>query len=103
MKQVYEDGKIKAPVHLSKGNERQLIEIFQYVHPEDWVFSSWRNHYHALLKGIDKKWLKKKILQGKSMGIINKKKKFYSSAIVGGKLPIALGVAIAIKKKKKKK
>ena len=33
------------------------------------------------------------------MGIINKKKNFYSSAIVGGILPIALGVALSIKKK----
>ena len=33
------------------------------------------------------------------MGIINKPNRFYSSAIVGGILPIALGVAISIKKK----
>ena len=102
IKKIYESGKIRAPIHLSGNNESQLIKIFKKVNKNDWVFSTWRNHYHALLKGIDKKWLKKKILQGKSMGIINKKKKFYSSAIVGGILPIALGVAIAIKKKKKK-
>ncbi len=33
IKDVYESGKIHAPVHLSKGNEDQLLEIFQYVHP----------------------------------------------------------------------
>ena len=26
--QLYEDGKIKAPVHLRNGNEQKLIEIF---------------------------------------------------------------------------
>ena len=54
IKQKYEDGEIPAPIHLSKDNEDQLIEIFQYVNPNDWVFSAWRNHYHALLHGFDK-------------------------------------------------
>ena len=36
------------------------------------------------------------------MGINNKKKKFYSSSIVGGILPIALGVAMGLKRKKSK-
>ena len=36
------------------------------------------------------------------MGIINKKKNFFSSAIVGGILPIALGTALSIKRDKKK-
>ena len=48
----YENAEIKAPVHLTSGNEEQLIKIFQYVHPDDWVFCSWRNHYHALLHGV---------------------------------------------------
>ena len=29
IKEIYEDGKITAPVHLSGGNEDQLIEIFK--------------------------------------------------------------------------
>ena len=43
VKVLYEDAKITAPVHLSNGNEKKLIEIFQYIHPNDWVFSTWRN------------------------------------------------------------
>ena len=50
---VYESGKIKAPVHLSGNNEDQLIKIFKKIHKDDWVFSSWRNHYHALLHGFN--------------------------------------------------
>ena len=49
VKQKYEDAKITSPVHLTKGNEKQLIEIFQYIHTEDWVFCGHRNHYQALL------------------------------------------------------
>ena len=46
-------------------------------------------------------WLKKEIVAGRSMGINNIKYKFYSSAIVAGTIPIALGVAKALKLKKK--
>lgn len=102
IKIIYEKGKIKAPVHLSGNNETQLIKIFKKIKKSDWVFSTWRNHYHALLKGIPAKWLEKEIINGRSMGINNLKKKFYSSAIVGGILPIAMGVAKAIKLKKQK-
>ena len=51
IKKVYESGKIKAPIHLSGNNESELIKIFKKIHKNDWVFSTWRNHYHALLKG----------------------------------------------------
>ncbi len=101
IKKLYEIGKIRAPIHLSGNNEDKLISIFKKIKKSDWVFSTWRNHYHALLKGIPKKWLKKEILAGRSMGINNKKYKFYSSAIVGGIIPIAMGVAKSLKLKKK--
>ena len=102
IKRIYEKGLIKAPIHLSGNNEKQLIKIFKKINTKDWVFSTWRNHYHALLHGLNKKWLKKQIIKGKSMSINSFKKKFYSSAIVGGILPIALGVGLALKRKKSK-
>ena len=101
IKKIYEAGKIRAPIHLSGNNEDQLIKIFKNVQKNDWVFSTWRNHYHALLKGLPKDWLKKEIIAGRSMGINNIKHKFYSSAIVAGIIPIALGVAKSLKIKRK--
>ena len=98
-KKEWESGKVLGPVHLSKGNEEQLIEIFQYVHPDDWVFSTWRNHYHALLHGVPEKWLMDEIKRGRSMKITNKEHNFVISAIVGGIIPQALGVAMALKRK----
>ena len=97
VQKVYEAGEIKAPVHLSGGNEDQLIEIFKKIDKDDWVFSSWRNHYHALLHGFDPERLFNLIVEGRSMGINSLEDKFYSSSIVGGSLPIALGVAQSIK------
>ena len=95
----WESGKIRGPVHLSGGNDDSLIEIFKRIKSSDWVFSTWRSHYHCLLKGISLDWLEKEILEGRSITIVNKDEKFYSSAIVGGILPIAVGVAMSNKRK----
>ena len=49
----WENGEIRGPIHLSNGNEEQLIKIFNKIGVEDWVFSTWRSHYHALLHGVE--------------------------------------------------
>ncbi len=102
----YSEGKIKAPVHLTGSTdgtqEDALIEIFKKIKPNDWVFSTHRSHYHALLKSNNPKWVKGEILARRSININSKKYKFFTSAIVGGNLPIALGVAFALKRKKSK-
>lgn len=96
---LYNKGKIKYPIHLTKGNENQLVEIFKYINSNDWVFTSWRNHAHALLHGISEKKLKQQIMSGKSMYISSKKNNFFCSSIAGGIIPIALGSALALKKR----
>jgi len=99
IKGLFLEAKIRSPVHLSRGNEEPLIEIFKEIKPKDWVFSTHRSHYHALLHGIPPEWLKQEILAGRSIHIMNAEHHFFTSAIVGGILPIALGVAMAIKRK----
>jgi len=91
---LFEQAKIPSPCHLSGGNEDALINIFQHITPDSWVFSNHRSHYHALLKGIPPEWLKDEILANHSITINNAEYKFFSSAIVGGILPIAVGVAM---------
>jgi TPP-dependent pyruvate/acetoin dehydrogenase alpha subunit len=95
----FEAGKIKGPIHLSGGNEEQVIEIFKEVSRDDWVFSTWRNHYHALLHGVPEEKLMSEIMAGRSMNLTFPEHRFYTSAIVGGILPIATGVAAALKRK----
>ena len=87
--------KIRAPVHLCSGNEDILINIFKHVKPTDWVVSTHRSHLHALLKGIPPEWLKREILAGHSITLNNREHRFFTSAIVGGGLPIAVGLALA--------
>jgi len=99
IKEQYEAGNIKGPIHLASNNEKEVIEIFKHIHEEDWVFSAWRNHYHALCHGVDKAKLKESIMTGHSMGTNNVNPNFYASSIVGGIIPLALGAALALKTK----
>ena len=102
IKKIYENGKIRAPIHLSSGNEEQLIRIFKKIKRNDWVITNWRSHYHALLHGIPETKILNEIIKGKSMSLNFKKYKFIASSIVGGGIPIGLGIALAIKRKKQK-
>ena len=97
----WEAGRIKGPVHLSGGNESELIEIGKRIKTTDWVFSTWRSHYHALIKGVPSEWLEEEILAGRSITIVSQEHKFYASAIVGAIIPIATGVALANKREGK--
>ena len=85
--------KIRSPVHFSGGNEVELIELFKDIGREDYVLSTWRNHYHALLHGIPRARLLDDILAGHSMNLNYPGHRFLTSAIVGGTLPIACGLA----------
>ena len=99
IKDEFLEAKILAPIHLSDGNEDYLIEIFKEIDCNDWVFSTWRNHYHALLHGISPEWLKEQIMLGRSMSINSSSPKFFTSAIVGATPSIAAGAALALKRK----
>ena len=90
----FNNGMIKAPVHLYSGNETQLIDIFKNVKDEDWVFCTWRSHYQCLLKGVPKDRLRQDILDGKSITLCYPDFNIYSSAIVTGSIPISVGVAL---------
>ena len=99
---LFNSGKIRAPVHLYKGNEEKIINVFRNIKKNDWVFCSWRSHYQCLLKGVPDKKVKEEILAGRSISLCFPKYKIFSSALVGGALPIAVGTAMSIKYKKEK-
>jgi TPP-dependent pyruvate/acetoin dehydrogenase alpha subunit len=94
---AWEAGKIRGPCHLAGGNEEDLVAIFKEIQREDWVFSTWRSSYHALLHGVPRELVMADILAGKSMFLHYPERHFFTSSIVGGVLPIASGVAAALK------
>ena len=67
------------PIHFCGGNENELIEIFKNINEEDYIFSTWRAHYHYLLKGGDSEKLfemitinaQKALMLDESLGVLN--------------------------------
>ena len=95
--QRFNEGKIRAPIHLSNGGENELIEIFKNIQTDDFVFTTWRSHYHALLKGVPKELIMEEIMAGNSISLNFPKYNFYSSAIACTHVPVAVGVSQGIK------
>ena len=93
--EIYEAGKIKAPIHLSGTNEDETLKILEDYKEGDWIFGTWRSHYLWLCSGRSPKELKEQIVNGHSMHVYGDR--FFTSAIVAGISPIALGVAWGLK------
>ena len=91
---------IRAPVHLYNGNEDQIIGVFEKhnISEEDWVLGSWRSHYQCLLKGVPREKLKEAVLHGRSISLCFREQRVLCSGIVTGVIPIALGIALNIKR-----
>lgn len=100
VKAAFLEKRIRSPVHLCSSTQAQpLIDIFRDIRPQDYVFGTWRNCFHALLKGIPEEEVFQQILDGRSMFVMSAEHRFLSGSIVGGMLPIAAGVAAGVKRK----
>jgi pyruvate dehydrogenase E1 component alpha subunit len=95
---LYLDNKLPFLFHLSGGNEKELIDIFENIDEGDYVLSNHRSHYHALLHGLPPEEIEEKILSGRSMFIYDRSRNFFCSAIIGGTPAIAAGIAWALKR-----
>lgn len=96
--ELFNAKQIKAVIHLYSGGEEHMLQVFEDIAPEDWVMCSWRSHYQCLLKGVPREELKAAIVAGRSISLCFPEYRIVSSGIVGGILPIALGVALDIKR-----
>ncbi len=72
--------------------------ILRGIRQNDYLFASYRNHAHALLKGMPRAELKDAIMKGKSMHPLSSKYRIITSAIVPGQLPMAVGRAMALQR-----
>jgi TPP-dependent pyruvate/acetoin dehydrogenase alpha subunit len=96
--ELFNAKKIRAVIHLYSGGEEHMLNVFETIRPEDWVMCSWRSHYQCLLKGVPRDEVKAEILAGRSIALCFPEYRVVSSGIVGGIIPIALGVALGIKR-----
>jgi Dehydrogenase E1 component/Transketolase, pyrimidine binding domain len=97
---LHDKGLMPFALHLPGGNEEQLIDIFSEINSDDYVLSTHRNMYHALLHGLPENEIEDKLLNARSMFMFDRKRNFYVSAIIGGTPGIAVGIAWALKQKK---
>lgn len=94
---LWEAGDLPYLLHLCGGNEDWLVDFFAGVREGDWIFSTHRNHYHALLAGVPPEKLERLIREGDSMFVFDRERHFYTSSILSGTCCIAVGVAWALK------
>ncbi len=93
----WESGDLPCLLHLAGGNESELIKLSEEIREGDWIFSTHRNHYHALMAGIPFDTVREKINRGDSMFVYSKSHNFFCSAVLAGCCGIAAGVAWQIK------
>lgn len=103
----YMQGNIKGFLHLYIGQEAIAVGSMASLEVDDYVVSHYRDHGHALAKGMNPNVVMAELFgkstgssggKGGSMHLFDVKKKFMGGyAIVGGQLPIAVGLALSIK------
>lgn len=107
----YTKAKIRGFLHLYIGEEAVAVGVTQALNDDDNVLSTYREHGHALARGIDAESIMAEMYgkqegcsrgRGGSMHLFDVSKKFYGgNAIVCGHLPMAVGMALASKKQHK--
>lgn len=107
----YTKAKIRGFLHLYIGEEAVAVGVTQALAADDNILSTYREHGHALARGIDPDIIMAEMYgklegcsrgRGGSMHLFDASNNFYGgNAIVGGHLPIAVGMALASKKQKK--
>ncbi len=104
--QEYANGRISGFLHLYPGEEAVAVGVLHAAEPADYVVSTYREHVHALARGISARQIMAELFgkkdgvsggMGGSMHIFDGTRRFMGGyAIVGETFPIALGVGYAI-------
>ena len=109
--ELYSGGKIWGFLHLYIGEEAVAVGAMPAIRPEDAIVSTYRDHGHALARGVPAGAVMAEMFgksngccrgRGGSMHLFDVARRFYGgNAIVGGGLPLAVGLALADKLQKR--
>lgn len=109
VKVLFLSGKMPGTIHQSQGQEACAVGVCQGINSDDFITSTHRPHGHALAKGLSLEEIFIELFgkgtgcgkgKGGSMHIGNIAKGMVPAiAIVGGGIPVATGVALALKMK----
>ena len=102
--ELYQAQQILGFLHLYDGEEAVSVGVMEALGPEDAVVATYREHGQAIARGVGMDRLMAEMLgkqegccrgRGGSMHIFDRATRFYGgNAIVGGGLPLAIGVAL---------
>lgn len=105
--ELYRAQKIRGFLHLYDGEEAVAVGIMEVLEDRDAVVATYRDHGHALARGLPMGPLMAEMFgkvegcargRGGSMHFFDRKRRFFGgNAIVGGGLPLAVGIAMADK------
>jgi pyruvate dehydrogenase E1 component alpha subunit len=105
--ELYSATRIRGFLHLYIGEEAVAVGVMQALGPEDAIVATYREHGHALARGITAASIMAEMYgkvegcsrgRGGSMHLFDADTRFYGgNAIVGGGLPLAVGLALAAK------
>jgi pyruvate dehydrogenase E1 component alpha subunit len=105
--ELYSAEKIRGFLHLYIGEEANAVGVMQALGPDDAIVATYREHGHALARGLPPGEIMAEMYgkasgssrgRGGSMHIFDARHRFYGgNAIVGGGLPLAVGLALADK------
>lgn len=105
--QLYQAQKIRGFLHLYDGEEAVAVGIMQVLEDRDAVVATYRDHGQALARGLPMGALMAEMYgkvegcsrgRGGSMHFFDRARRFFGgNAIVGGGLPLAIGIAMADK------
>ena len=105
--ELYSATKIRGFMHLYIGEEAVAVGAMQALTPEDAIVATYREHGHALVRGVSAGSIMAEMYgkvegcargRGGSMHLFDAATRFYGgNAIVGGGLPLAVGLALADK------
>jgi pyruvate dehydrogenase E1 component alpha subunit len=105
--ELYQAQKIRGFLHLYDGEEAVAVGVMQALEPRDAVVATYREHGQAIARGIGMGPLMAEMFgkvegscrgRGGSMHLFDRATRFYGgNAIVGGGLPLAIGIAMADK------
>lgn len=108
----YSAGKIRGFLHLYIGEEAVAAGVISALGPDDAVFATYREHGHALARGVDPGRIMAEMFgkvegvsrgRGGSMHLFDKEHFFFGgNAIVAGALPVAAGYALGRKLQRKR-
>lgn len=108
--EMYALAKIAGFLHLYIGEEAIAVGAVAALRPDDYVISAYRDHGHCLAKGSDPGRVMAELFgkatglckgKGGSMHLMDVERNFMGGyAIVGGHLPLAAGLAFAVKYRK---